>query len=108
MNNLFHTNPLIPTSLKWSRDKMLLCDWIPSKGVTLTTPTYTTLKTTKYLLTPRKLKNSLMNQPCARQIAEFNEFALTVINALELHLANTVNEALDVYVTLIKEVEKLP
>ena len=32
-------------------------------------PTYTTLKTTKYLLIPRNLRNSLMNQPCARQIA---------------------------------------
>ena len=38
---------------------------------------------------------------------EFNEFALTVMNALELHLPNTVNDALDVYVTLIKEVKKL-
>ena len=33
---------------------------------------------------------------------EFNEFTLTVMNALELHLPNTVNEALDVYVRLIK------
>ena len=39
---------------------------------------------------------------------EFNEFTLTVMNALELHLPNTVNEALYVYVTLIKEVKKLP
>lgn len=32
-------------------------------------PTYTTLKTTKYLLIPRNLRNSLMNQPCAQQTA---------------------------------------
>lgn len=38
---------------------------------------------------------------------EFREFALTVMNALGLHPLNGVNEALDVYVTLIKEVEKL-
>ena len=37
---------------------------------------------------------------------EFKEFASTVMNALGLHLPNDVNEALDVYVTLIKEVEK--
>lgn len=38
---------------------------------------------------------------------EFKEFASTVMNALGLNLPNDVNEALDVYVTLIKEVEKL-
>ena len=51
----------------------------------------------------------MMNQPCATDCSEeFNEFALTVMNALGLHLPNTVNEALYVYVTLIKEVKKLP
>ena len=45
----------------------------------------------------------MMNQPCATDCSEeFNEFALTVMNALELNLPNTVNEALDVYVTLIE------
>ena len=38
---------------------------------------------------------------------EFREFASTVMNALGLNLPNDVNEALDVYVTLIKEVKKL-
>ena len=38
---------------------------------------------------------------------EFKEFALSVMNALGLHQPDDVNEALDVYVTLIKEVEKL-
>lgn len=38
---------------------------------------------------------------------EFGEFAFTGMNALGLHPPNGVNEALDVYVTLIKEVEKL-
>ena len=38
---------------------------------------------------------------------EFREFALTVMNALGLHPPNGVNEALDVYVTLINGVEKL-
>ena len=38
---------------------------------------------------------------------EFKEFALSVMNAQGLHLPDDVNEALDVYVTLIKEVENL-
>lgn len=38
---------------------------------------------------------------------EFKEFALTVMNAQGLHPPNGVNEVLDVYVTLIEEVEKL-
>ena len=38
---------------------------------------------------------------------EFKEFASTIMNALGLNLRNDVNEALDVYVILIKEVEKL-
>ena len=37
MNNSAHTNPLIFTSLKWSRDKMPPPDWLPAKGATLTT-----------------------------------------------------------------------
>lgn len=45
---------------------------------------------------------------CAADCSEdFKEFALSVMNALGLRQPDDVNEALDVYVTLIKEVEKL-
>lgn len=38
---------------------------------------------------------------------EFKEFVLIVMNVLGLYLFNDVNEVFDVYVILIKEVEKL-
>lgn len=39
---------------------------------------------------------------------EFEEFAAIIMTALGLQPPRDVNEALDMYVTLIKEVEKLP
>ena len=48
-----------------------------------------------------------MNQPCVLQIG-IEEFAATIMTALGLQPLQDVNEALDIDVTLIKEVEKLP
>ena len=56
----------------------------------------------KVPVNPQELEESTM---CPTDCSV--EFALTVMNALGLHLPNGVNEALDVYATLIKEVEKL-
>ena len=38
---------------------------------------------------------------------EFEEFALTVMNALGLSLPQDVNEGLDLYLRLIQEIDKL-
>ena len=70
-------------------------------------PSCTTQKTKKYLLTSKNLKSSLTNQPCVLQIG-VEEFAATIMTALGLQPLQDVNEALDIDVTLIKEVEKLP
>ena len=39
---------------------------------------------------------------------EFEEFSAIIMTVLGLQPSRNVNEALDMYVTLIKEVEKLP